>query len=59
MAVSGKDSRRSLLDHKLGTVSIVLDLVNPVFALGWLINRGRKLWLDESQPGMKHARHVR
>ena len=59
MAVSSKDSRRFLLDHKLGAVSIVLDFVNPVFALGWLINRGRKLWLDEFKPGMKHARHDR
>ena len=35
----------------------MFDFVNPVLALGWLINRGRKLWLDESKPGMKHARH--
>jgi hypothetical protein len=38
MAVSSKDSRRSLLDHELGAVSIVFDFVNPVLALGWLIN---------------------
>jgi len=35
----------------------MLDFVNPVLALGRLINRGRKLGLDEPKPGMNHARH--
>ena len=35
----------------------MFDFVNPVLALGWLINRGRKLGLDEFKPGMNYARH--
>ena len=58
MAVSSKDSRRSLLDHELGgAVSIVFDFVNPVLALWWLIDQGRKLRLDESKSGAKYAEH--
>jgi hypothetical protein len=57
MAVSSKDSRRSLLDHELGAVSIVFDLVNPVLALGWLIDRRSELGFDETKAGCCYARH--
>jgi hypothetical protein len=52
MAVAGIDSRFAILDHNLRAVSIVFDLVNPMLALGRLIDRGRELRLDESKPGM-------
>ena len=35
----------------------MFDLVNPVLALGWLINRRSELGFDEPKPGMNHARH--
>ena len=35
----------------------MLDFVNPVFALWWLIDQGRKLWLDKSETRMEYAKH--
>jgi hypothetical protein len=37
------------LDHHLRAIAVVFDFVNLVLALWRLIDRGSKLWLDESE----------
>ena len=51
MSIAGEDTRLAALNHHLRAVAIVFDFVNPVLALGRLIDRGSKLWLDESEAG--------
>jgi hypothetical protein len=50
MAIAREDSRLTVLDHHERAIAIVLDFMNPVLALRRLIDQGRKLWLDESEP---------
>jgi hypothetical protein len=38
-----------MLKQHLGAIAIVFDFVNPVIPLWWLIDRGSKLWLYESE----------
>ena len=52
ISVAAKDTRFAALNHHLRAVAIVFDFVNPVLALWWLIDRGGKLWLDESETGV-------
>ena len=44
-------------DQHLAAIAVMLDFVNRSVALWWLIDQGRKLWLDESKTGMEYAKH--
>jgi hypothetical protein len=52
MSIPAKDTHLAALNHYLGAVAIVFDFVNPVLALWRLIDRGSKLWFDESETGV-------
>ena len=47
MSIPAKDTHLAALNHHLRAIAIVFDFVNPVLALGRLIDRGSKLGLDE------------
>jgi len=47
VAVARKHTHTIRLDQHLAAIAIMLDFVNPVFALGRLVNEGSKLGLDE------------
>jgi hypothetical protein len=51
VAVARKHAHIVSLDQHLAAIAVMLDFVNPVLALWWLIDQGRKLWLDESETG--------
>jgi hypothetical protein len=56
MSIPAKDAHLAALNHHLTAVAIVFDFVNPVLALWRLLDRGSKLWLDESEAG-GYAKH--
>ena len=49
MAIAGVGTGFTGLDDELGAESVVLDLVNPTFSLGRLINEGSELGFDEAE----------
>ena len=57
MSIAGKNTRLPSLKQHLAAIAIVFDFVNPVLAMGRLIDQGSKLRLDEPEPGVKYARH--
>ena len=56
MSIPAKNMHLAALNHHLRAVPIVFDFVNPVLPLWRLIDRGSKLWLDESEPRV-YKRH--
>ena len=52
MSIPAKDTHLAALNHHLRAVAIVFDFVNPVLPLWRLIDRGSKLWLNESEAGV-------
>ena len=50
-SIKGEDPRLPALNQHLAAVAIVFDFMNPVLPLWRLFDQGRKLWLDESEPG--------
>jgi hypothetical protein len=55
MTITGEHAD-TLLNKKLAAIPVMFDFVNPVLALGRLINRGSKLWLDKSKTRV-YAKH--
>ena len=49
-SMAGIGTRLAALDHQQRAVAIVLDLMNPVGALRWLVGRGEELRLDKAEP---------
>ena len=47
MTVASKHTDTIRLDQHLGAIAVMLDFVNPVFALGRLVNERGKLGLNE------------
>ena len=47
-----------MLKQHLAAIAIVLDFVNPVMAFRGMIDRGGKLWLNETEPRV-YQRYIR
>jgi hypothetical protein len=49
MSVSGEYTRLALIEQHLAAVTIVLDLVNPLLALRWVIDKCSELRLNKAE----------
>ncbi len=56
MPIAGEYASLPLLKQDLAAKAIVFEFVNPVHAFGRLIDRGRKLGFNETEPS-RYAKH--
>jgi hypothetical protein len=56
MPIAGEHANLPLLKQHLAAIAIVFEFVNPVVTFGRLIDRGRKLGFNETEP-CRYAKH--